>query len=47
MPDRPAMTFVRSDNVQSLRAHRKMGMRELGEFISQGETYIAFTYGPN
>lgn len=41
---RPAMTFVRSDNVPSLRAHRKMGMRELGEFTNNGHSYIAFTY---
>jgi hypothetical protein len=41
---RPAMTFVRVDNGPSLRAHRKMGMKELGEFVTDGETYIAFGY---
>jgi predicted N-acetyltransferase YhbS len=45
LPGRPALTFVRSDNTPSLRAHRKMGMRELGAFTSEGEAYIAFTYG--
>lgn len=41
---RPAMTFVRNDNAPSLRAHRKMGMRELGAFTSEGVSFIAFTY---
>lgn len=45
LPGRPALTFVRSDNGPSLRAHRKMGMTELGEFTLEGEAYIAFTYG--
>ena len=44
LPGRPAMTFVRNDNAPSLRAHRKMGMRELGAFTSEGIPYIAFTY---
>jgi hypothetical protein len=38
------MTFVRADNGPSLRAHRKMGMREIGGFINQGTEYIAFGY---
>ena len=38
------MTFVRADNVPSLRAHQKMGMRELGTFISEGVPQIALTY---
>jgi predicted GNAT superfamily acetyltransferase len=44
MGGRPAMTFVRADNVPSLRAHRKMGMRELGTFMSNGVPHIALTY---
>jgi RimJ/RimL family protein N-acetyltransferase len=46
MGDRPAMTFVRTDNASSLRAHRKMGMRELGTFMSDGVSHIALTYAP-
>jgi polar amino acid transport system substrate-binding protein len=46
MGDRPAMTFVRADNEVSLRAHRKMGMRDLGPFSSGGEAYIAFSFIP-
>jgi predicted GNAT superfamily acetyltransferase len=41
---RPAMLFVRADNPASLRAHMKMGMRELGTFTNDGVPYIAFTY---
>jgi hypothetical protein len=44
MGSRPAMTFVRADNAPSLRAHRKMGMRELGTFMSGGVPHIALTY---
>jgi L-amino acid N-acyltransferase YncA len=44
LPGRPAMTFVRADNAPSLRAHRKMGMRELGPFISENVPHIAFAY---
>jgi L-amino acid N-acyltransferase YncA len=44
MGSRPAMTFVRADNAPSLRAHGKMGMRELGTFMSEGVPHIALTY---
>jgi predicted N-acetyltransferase YhbS len=46
MDGRPAMTFVRADNESSLRAHRKMGMRDLGAFLNGGEQYIALSYTP-
>jgi GNAT superfamily N-acetyltransferase len=46
MGGRPAMTFVRADNDPSLRAHRKMGMRDLGPFSNNGEQYIALGYTP-
>jgi RimJ/RimL family protein N-acetyltransferase len=44
LPSRPAMTFVRADNDPSIRAHRRMGMRELGTFTSDGALHIAFAY---
>ena len=44
LPGRHAMTFVRADNPPSLQAHRKMGMRELGSFKSEGVPHIALTY---
>ncbi len=46
LPGRTAMTFIRSDNDASLRAHEKMGMRILGEFNSGGERYTALSYAP-
>jgi predicted N-acetyltransferase YhbS len=46
MDGRPAMTFIRADNEPSLRAHRKMGMRDLGPFLNSGEQYIALSYTP-
>jgi predicted N-acetyltransferase YhbS len=44
MGGRSAMTFVRADNGPSLRAHNRMGMRELGTFVSEGVPHIALTY---
>jgi RimJ/RimL family protein N-acetyltransferase len=44
MGGRPAMTFVRADNLPSLQAHRKMGMRELGTFMSEGIPHVALSY---
>jgi ribosomal protein S18 acetylase RimI-like enzyme len=44
MSARPAMTFVRADNSSSLRAHRKLGMRELGLFVHDDMRYIALGY---
>ena len=44
MAGRPAMTFIRADNIPSLRAHRKMGMSELGTFVIEDVSYIALSY---
>ena len=44
LPGRTAMSFVRSDNMPSLKANRKMGKMELGEFVHDGETYIVFAF---
>jgi L-amino acid N-acyltransferase YncA len=44
LPGRTAMSFVRSDNRASLKANRKMGKTELGEFIHDGERYIVFAF---
>ena len=41
---RPAMTFIRADNVPSIRAHQKMGMSELGTFVADDVSYIALRY---
>jgi L-amino acid N-acyltransferase YncA len=44
LPGWSAMTFILADNLPSLIAHRKMGMRELGAFTNGGISYIAFSY---
>jgi len=44
LPGRPAMTFIVADNLPSLRAHEKMGMRQLGAFANDGISYIALSY---
>jgi predicted N-acetyltransferase YhbS len=46
LPDRVAITFIGSDNAASLRAHKKMGMRALGEFDNAGERYTVFANKP-
>jgi predicted GNAT superfamily acetyltransferase len=46
LPGRAAMTFIRNDNVASLRAHAKMGIRPLGEFENNSERYTALAYVP-
>ena len=46
LPGQAAMTFVRSDNTASMRAHEKMGMRVLGEFDNGGARYTALAYEP-
>jgi L-amino acid N-acyltransferase YncA len=44
LPDRPAITFILADNFPSIKAHKKMGMQELGTFTNDGISYIAFGY---
>jgi L-amino acid N-acyltransferase YncA len=41
LPGRPAMTFVVADNLASLKAHKKMGMQQLGVFTYGGIEYAA------
>jgi predicted N-acetyltransferase YhbS len=44
LPGRTAMSFVRWDNIPSLRANRKMGKKELGEFVYDCVSYIVFGF---
>jgi ribosomal protein S18 acetylase RimI-like enzyme len=44
LPGREGVLFIRADNEPSLRAHRKMGMREAGEFTFGGARLIVFAY---
>jgi len=46
LPGRPAVTFIRTDNIPSRRAHAKMGLCEAAEFTHAGETYLVVTRGP-
>jgi L-amino acid N-acyltransferase YncA len=46
MDGRPAMTFIKADNEQSLRAHDKMGMKRLGMFTNGAVTYVALKFTP-
>jgi predicted GNAT superfamily acetyltransferase len=41
---RPGVLFVQADNVASLRAHRKMGMQDLGHFTNEGISFVAFAF---
>jgi predicted GNAT superfamily acetyltransferase len=46
LPGRAAITFIRSDNGASLRAHTKMGICQVGEFENGGERYTALASKP-
>jgi len=41
LPGRIAVTFIRSDNVASVRAHEKSGISAVGEFEMNGVRYTA------
>jgi ribosomal protein S18 acetylase RimI-like enzyme len=40
LPGREGIAFIRRDNVASLRAHRRMGMREVAEFDFDGVAHV-------
>jgi L-amino acid N-acyltransferase YncA len=44
LPGREGITFIRRDNVHSLRAHAKMGMREVAEFADGGAAAVVVAY---
>ena len=44
LPGREGITFIRADNGISLRAHEKMGMREVGKFKLDDTDYVALAY---
>lgn len=46
LPGRATVTFIRSDNIASLRAHEKMGLCACGEFEHGGARYTAIAYLP-
>ena len=44
LPGREGILFIRRDNLPSLRAHEKMGMREVAGFVFDGKDYAALSY---
>jgi L-amino acid N-acyltransferase YncA len=46
LPGREGVLFIRSDNAASLRAHAKMGMRQVAAFEHDGATMLVLGYGP-
>ena len=43
-PGREGILFIRRDNPASVRAHTKMGMREVAGFVFSGIEYVVLTY---
>jgi predicted GNAT superfamily acetyltransferase len=44
LPAREGILFIRCDNQASLRAHARMGMREVAGFVFDGIDYVALSY---
>lgn len=44
LPGREGILFIKASNKSSLRAHRKMGMREVEEFTFEGAALVIFAY---
>ena len=44
LPGREGVLFIRRDNPASLRAHAKMGMHEVANFVFDGDEYAVFSY---
>jgi L-amino acid N-acyltransferase YncA len=44
LPGREGVLFIRSDNTASLRAHAKMGMRQVASFQHAGAEMLVLTY---
>jgi len=44
LPGRQGILFIKPNNEPSLRAHRKMGMQTVAEFIYEGNKYYVLAY---
>ena len=44
LPGREGILFIRRDNAASLRAHEKMGMREVAGFTHDGAAFAVLSY---
>jgi len=42
-PDREAVLFIRRDNAASLRAHQRLGMREVAAYTLDGVDYLVLS----
>jgi len=43
-PEREGILFIRDDNEASLKAHTRMGMRQVAEFQFNGFVYVVFSF---
>jgi predicted GNAT family acetyltransferase len=44
LPGRECITFIRRDNPSSTKAHCKMGMREVAEFMQENVAYVVMSH---
>ena len=44
LPGREGILFIRRDNPASLRAHARMGMREVAGFVFNGNDFVALSH---
>ena len=44
LPGRQGLTFIRKDNVRSMRAHAKIGGREVAEFLHAGAAIAVISF---
>ena len=44
VPGREGILFIRRDNLASLRAHEKMGMREVAGFVFGGSEFVVLSW---
>jgi hypothetical protein len=44
LPGREGVLFIRCDNAASLRAHARMGMREVAKFDHNGTLFVVLSY---
>jgi hypothetical protein len=43
LPDREAVLFIRRDNIGSIRAHERLGMRETAQFVLKGDDFAVYS----
>ncbi|NID14246.1 GNAT family N-acetyltransferase [Luteibacter yeojuensis] len=43
LPGREAILFIRTDNIASIRAHERLGMREVARFFFESSDFVVFS----